>query len=200
MSFVSRVRAALERDRDLPLAVLARKFGNNAVALASAHIHLRGCDRVGARARCFGGRPHIDNHGTLYIGDDFAANCEFGTVRLATAKPGVIHVGHGVTINYGTSVSARTLVALGDRVMIGPYCVLADTELPLPLREEEQAQPIEIRDGVWLGARVVVLPGARIGAGAVISAGSVVSGEIPPGAVAAGNPARVLRVSDAAAA
>lgn len=200
MSLVARVRAAFERDRDLPAIVLARKLGNNAVALAAARLFLRDCDRVGARPRCFGGRPHIDNDGTLMIGDDFAANCEFGTVRLATAPRAVIHVGHDVTINYGTTISARTLVSLGDGVMIGPYCVIADTELPLPLRDEEAAKPIEIRDGVWLGARVVVLPGSTIGAGAVISAGSVVCGDIPPGAVAAGNPARVLRVSDAAAA
>jgi acetyltransferase-like isoleucine patch superfamily enzyme len=200
MNLVSRFGAALVRDRDLPIAVLARKLGNNALALASARVFLRDADRVGEHARCFGGRPHVDNGGTLFIGDDFAANCEFGTVRLATAERGVLHVGHGVTINYGTSISARRMVSLGDRVMIGPYCVIADTELPLPLRDDEPARPIEIRDGVWLGARVVVLPGATIGAGAVISAGSVVSGDVPPGAVAAGNPARVLRISDAAAA
>ncbi len=200
MSLVTRVRTALERDRDLPALVIARKMGLNALALATARIHLRACDRVGPRARCFGGRPHIDNEGTLLIGDDFATNCEFATIRLATAERAVIHVGHGVTINYGTTISARTLVSLGDHVMIGPYCVVADTELPLPLRDGDQARPIEIRDRVWLGARVVVLPGATIGAGAVISAGSVVSGDIPPGAVAAGNPARVLRVNDAAAA
>ena len=52
---------------------------------------------------------------------------------------------------------------------------------------------IVIGDHVWIGFRCVVLKGARIGAGAVIGAGSIVHGDIPAGAVAAGNPARVIR-------
>jgi acetyltransferase-like isoleucine patch superfamily enzyme len=52
---------------------------------------------------------------------------------------------------------------------------------------------VEIGDGVWLAARVTVLPGSRIGAGAVIAAGSVVAGDIPAGNVAGGIPARILR-------
>ena len=54
--------------------------------------------------------------------------------------------------------------------------------------------PIEIGDDVWLAGRVMVRPGSRIGAGAVIGAGSVVDGEIPAGAIASGAPARVLRI------
>jgi acetyltransferase-like isoleucine patch superfamily enzyme len=56
--------------------------------------------------------------------------------------------------------------------------------------------PIVIEDDVWLGYGVVVLSGARIGRGAVIGANSVVSGAIPPGAVAVGAPARVVRFRD----
>ena len=48
---------------------------------------------------------------------------------------------------------------------------------------------------MWLAVRVTVLPGSKIGAGAVISAGSVVDGEIPAGALAGGVPARVLRAA-----
>ena len=51
----------------------------------------------------------------------------------------------------------------------------------------EQALPIEIGDNVWLGANVVVLPGVKIGSGTVISAGSVVTKDIPENVLAVGN-------------
>lgn len=57
---------------------------------------------------------------------------------------------------------------------------------------------VEIGDFVWMGSRVTVLPGARIGEGAIIQAGAVVHGEIPPLAVAGGNPAKVFKYRDAA--
>jgi acetyltransferase-like isoleucine patch superfamily enzyme len=191
----------VERIRRASLPELARKIPANVMALAAGALHLRECNEIGLRARCFGGRPHIENAGSIAIGHDFASNCEFGTLRIASGPYGSVIIGNGVTINYGTSISARTLVRIGARVKIGPYCVIADTELPLPL-EDGPASPIDIGHDVWLGARVVVLPGTIIGAGSVISAGSVVSGVIPPRAIVSGSPARVLRVNsdDAAAA
>jgi len=102
-----------------------------------------------------------------------------------------------VYINYGTLVSAQHLITIGANVMVGNYSIIADTEIPgisePPGRPRIAPRSVEIGDGAWLAARVTVLPGARIGAGAVIAAGSVVAGEIPPGAVAGGIPARVLR-------
>jgi acetyltransferase-like isoleucine patch superfamily enzyme len=76
--------------------------------------------------------------------------------------------------------------------MVGPYCVIADTEALLV--DDEPPRAIEIGDDVWLAGRVTVRPGARIGAGAVIGAGSVVEGDIPAWAVVSGAPARVLRI------
>lgn len=194
MSLVDRVRRA-------SLPELARKIPANLRALAGGVVHLRGCDIVGARARCFGGRPHVENAGHISIGDDFATSCEYGTLRVASGPQGAVIIGDGVTINYGTAITARSSVRIGNGVKIGPYCLICDTELPLPL-EDGPGEPITIGDDVWLGARVVVLPGTVIGAGAVVSAGSVVSGVVPARAVVSGSPARVLRVSsdDAAAA
>jgi acetyltransferase-like isoleucine patch superfamily enzyme len=83
--------------------------------------------------------------------------------------------------------------------MVGNYCIIADTDTPgigepapAPFGEPRS---VNIGDGAWLAARVTVLPGAQIGAGAVIAAGSVVSGHIPDGAVAGGIPARILRAA-----
>ena len=58
------------------------------------------------------------------------------------------------------------------------------------------AHPIAIGDGAWLGARCTVLPGVTVGAGAVVAAGSVVTKDVPPNALAAGVPAVVKRMMD----
>ena len=55
---------------------------------------------------------------------------------------------------------------------------------------------VEIGDFVWFGSRVTILPGTKIGDGAIIQAGSVVHGEIPPMAIAGGNPAQVFKYRD----
>jgi len=55
---------------------------------------------------------------------------------------------------------------------------------------------IVIGECVWIGARATILPGAKIGEGAIIQAGSVVHGEIPPCAIAGGNPAKVFTYRD----
>ncbi|WP_018015591.1 DapH/DapD/GlmU-related protein [Teredinibacter turnerae] len=65
---------------------------------------------------------------------------------------------------------------------------------PDDLKQHLFEKPIEIGRSVWLGAGVVVLPGVSIGHGAIIGAGSVVTKAIPDGAIAVGNPCRVIRI------
>ena len=161
-----------------------------------ARLWLRSCDRVGRNTRTFW-RPNIDNRGRIVIGASVRLNSNWAPLEIATGPQGLIEIGDNVFINYGSMISAHGHVRIGSNVMIGNYCIVADTETPGlgdppgGLRVEPRA--IDIGDGAWLAARVTVLPGARIGAGAVIAAGSVVAGDIPAGAMAGGIPARVLR-------
>ena len=55
------------------------------------------------------------------------------------------------------------------------------------------AKPVVISDKVWLGARVTICPGVMIGEGAIVGAGAVVTKDVPPRAVVAGVPARVIK-------
>ena len=97
-------------------------------------------------------------------------------------------------------------VRIGDNVMIGPNVTLATPMHPLLPEERnvrqredgsfynlEYAKPITIEDNCWLAANVVVCGGVTIGEGSVIGAGSVVTRDIPPHSLAAGNPCRVIR-------
>jgi FkbH-like protein len=163
-------------------------------AVTRAAIAFRDCESVGQGAMASGGMPIVRNRGRIEIGRDFRAHSEWSPVELSAGREGTLRIGNGVQVNYGTLLSAENNVTVGDGVMIGNYCIIADTEVPgVPQPDDEPARAIVIGDGAWLAVRVTVLPGATIGAGAVITAGSIVSGEIPPGVVAGGIPARVLR-------
>lgn len=91
-------------------------------------------------------------------------------------------------------------ITLGRRLRMGPQCMFItnDHDIPPPFRTFDQApatsRAITVEDDVFLGARTIVLPGVRIGRGAAVGAGSVVTRDLPAGAVAAGVPARVLRI------
>jgi acetyltransferase-like isoleucine patch superfamily enzyme len=161
-----------------------------------ARLWLRRCTRVGAKTRTFW-RPNIENRGRIVLGERVRLNSHWAPIELVSGPDGVIEIGDGVFINYGSMISARRRVRIGSNVMVGNFCLIADTETPgiedPPGGPSLEPRGVEIGDGAWLAARVTVLPGARIGAGAVIAAGSVVAGDIPAGAVAGGIPARLLR-------
>lgn len=193
-SLFSKLRVGLARNKRLPPSALIEKVLRSTVGLAAARLALRGCDVVGPRARS-AGWTHVENRGRITIGADFTANCEFCAVELRTEPGGVLTIGDQVMINFGTLVSATSEVRLGDGVSIGPYCILCDSDVPPARGGVVESRPIVVEDGAWLAGRVTLLPGAHVGAGAVISAGSIVSGYIPPGTVASGVPARPLRVT-----
>ena len=88
-------------------------------------------------------------------------------------------------------------VVIGDHVSTGPDLVIQtqnhkyESDL-LPYGHGFDVKGVYIDDCVWIGMNVMLLPGTHIGEGAIIQAGSVVHGEIPPCAIAGGNPAKVF--------
>ena len=106
-------------------------------------------------------------------------------------------VGARTFVNVGLVCLNVAPVTIGDDVQIGPGVQLLTPTHPLepgPRRDKwESAEPITIGDNVWLGGGVVVCPGVTIGPDTVVGAGSVVTCDLPPGVLAVGNPARVVR-------
>ncbi|KAA3645082.1 MAG: acyltransferase [Chloroflexi bacterium] len=124
--------------------------------------------------------------------------------RVTIEYPKGLNIGRGSGLNYGTWVNARGGVTIGDNVIIGPYCLIHSANhqmdnLKVPIQQQGfEEKEVLIGNNVWLGARVTVLPGVTIGDNAVIGAGAVVTKDIPPDAIAVGNPANVQRLrSDA---
>jgi maltose O-acetyltransferase len=108
-----------------------------------------------------------------------------------------LHVGARTFVNYGLYALDVAEIRIGDDVQIGPAVQLLTPTHPLepgPRREKwEAAESIGIGDNAWLGGGVIVCPGVTIGENTVVGAGAVVTRDLPPGVLAVGNPARVVR-------
>jgi glutamate racemase len=90
------------------------------------------------------------------------------------------------------------LVACGTVSTTALPQLQAENDLPiLGVVEPASATPVVVEDGVLVGANAVVIEGVRIGAGAVVAAGAVVTENVPPNAVVAGTPARIIKMKDA---
>lgn len=164
--------------------------------LVRARIDLRRCRHVGARPRLYG-RCHVSSDGVITIGDRLLMHGETVRCELTTHAGGRIEIGDRVFINYGCSISSHTLVRVGSRSLIGQYTIIMDCDYHAGDGSEShgESRPIVIEEGVWIGARAIVLKGVTIGRGAVVAAGSVVTRNVEPGVTVAGVPARVIRAS-----
>jgi len=91
-------------------------------------------------------------------------------------------------------------VKIGENVMMGPECYIYTynhrterTDIPMNQQGYTEERPVIIGNDVWIGSRVTILPGVHIGNGVVIGAASVVTKDIPDYAIAAGNPAKIIK-------
>lgn len=108
----------------------------------------------------------------------------------------------GAVINIGSEIGNGTMIdmnaVLGARATIGANCHIGAGAVIAGVLEPPSATPVIIEDDVLVGANCVILEGVRVGKGAVVAAGSIVTKDVAPGMVVAGSPARVVKAKDAA--
>lgn len=106
-----------------------------------------------------------------------------------------VYVGRGVKIGNGVKLENRATVYEGvtieDKVFVGPHVTFTNDLYPRSFSTDWKIHPTHVKEGASIGARTVIICGATIGEYALIGAGSVVTGDMPPHAIAYGNPARV---------
>ena len=165
-----------------------------ALHLVNAQLRFRWRARVPISVRLRGG-VRLDGGGTLRLGERVNMVGTTVPIELCAWKGGVITIGEATFVNYGVSISAHESVSIGQSCAIGQYVIINDNDYHdiEDKRRIPQSRPVVLEDRVWLGARVIVMKGVRIGHDSVIGAGSVVTGDIPPRSVAVGMPARVIR-------
>ena len=124
---------------------------------------------------------------------------------FCTIYPGVyfthtygIQVGKAFSPNTGAMIDGRGGVTIGDHVMIGPYSVIVSSnhaykQVSSPMTSLDHIMaPVVIGDDVWIGAHAVITGGSKIGNGAVVSAGAVVTQDVGDYQIVGGVPARVI--------
>ncbi len=171
-----------------------RGFISPAATIYHANFRLGKHVFIGDRVIIFQGR----NGGSVELGD--GANL-FGDALLETGEGGTIHVGPGSRIHRGCQLIAyKSHIRIGSDVGIAQNCVFypydhgVAPDIPVSKQPLQSKGPIVVGDHAWLGVGVIVLDGVRIGEGAVIGAGSVVTRDVPDGAIAVGSPARVVKM------
>ena len=197
---------SLRQARDMPWK--ASNELRRLLMLPLAWWFLRGAD-IGAGWRCYG-RPIVQRHrqSTLRIGRRMElrstpASNPLGAnhpVILSTRRAGaalIIGDDFGMT---GGSLVCDQSITIGNRVWVGANTVITDTDFH-PLDPERRRSkpldantaPIAIADDVFIGMHSLILKGVTIGVGAVVAAGSVVTRDVPAGALVGGNPAVMIR-------
>jgi acetyltransferase-like isoleucine patch superfamily enzyme len=136
-----------------------------------------------------------DNEGVtigngVFIGRNTILSCRNGSIRIAD----------GANIGFNCEIFSASLVTIGPNVLMAAYGYLiggdhdfSDATQPV-LAQERRSSGVTIGDGAWLGAGAKILDGVEIGAGSIVGAGAVVRESIPAGAIAAGIPARVIKM------
>ena len=138
-------------------------------------------------------------------------------IRFVAVKSFIAYCGKNVNIEHGAIFSKKLkigdnsgigidcqlngMVSIGKNVLMGPEVMMFTqnhnfSRIDIPIKDQGNTKeyPITIGDDVWIGARVIILPGVKVGNGAIIGAGSVVTKTIPNLTVVAGNPAKIIGV------
>ena len=120
----------------------------------------------------------------------------YGYFRILNRRN--VRVGNNCSFNAGVFIQGYHDVEIEDQVTLSPGCMLLDSGLDVGSLcgngvKEHIRSFIVIRRGAWIGAGAIVLPGVTVGQYAVVGAGSVVTKDVEPYTVVAGNPIRVIR-------
>jgi len=160
------------------------------------HVTLADGVRIGAHAELWAFSDPLD--GRPYA-IEVAEDADIRSHALLHAYGGWIRIGRYSCVNHFCFLNGAGGVWIGDDVMMGTHAVVLSSEhsiddLLVPMtRQPSRVAPVVIEDNVYIGAHATVLAGIRIGMGAVVAAGAVVTRDVEPYAVVGGVPARVLR-------
>jgi acetyltransferase-like isoleucine patch superfamily enzyme len=166
-------------------------FGQNVVL---RHPHkIRIGDNVVIDDNCL-----VDAKGESNRGITIGSGVFIGRNTILSCKDGDITLGDGANVGFNCEIFSASTVTVGRDTLIAAYCYLiggdhdfSDPSVPVAAQARRSAG-VAVGDAVWLGAGAKILDGVTIGDHAIVGAAAVVREAVPPGAIAAGIPARIV--------
>jgi serine acetyltransferase len=145
----------------------------------------------------------IQGRGDLIVGDDVLVDgkCSFSFAARFSDQPTLI-IGDATGIGHGCSFTIGKKITIGRHCRIAGHVWIFDSpghpadpvaRMAGSPPADDEVRPVVIEDNVWIGERAIIMPGVTIGQGSLVAAGSVVTTNVPPNTMVAGNPARQLR-------
>ncbi len=161
------------------------------------------CKHVGKGVYFESTFPLIMGYGDIHIGDRVGLSGNVNLVASYKLNPNpTITVGDDTYLGYESTLSCADRITIGNRVLIAHFASIYDNNnhpidpkaraANAPIGPEDVA-PVVVEDEAWIGAHATVLKGVTIGKGAVVAMGAMVTRNVPPMTVVAGNPARVVK-------
>ena len=139
----------------------------------------------------------IKKHARISIGKCLIwKHVKFDMEGKDAETPAILEIGDFTTIGDRTEIHVAEKIVIGKRCRIAWDCVIMDRNYHGIGNESEKVSPVIIEDDVWIGCRAILLPGVTIGANSVVAAGSVVTRNVEPHTLVAGNPAKLIRRID----
>src|ERR1700675_3674117 len=147
----------------------------------------------------------IGSHTVIYAGNKIGRNFRAGHGVLIREENEIgddVSIGSGSNVEHHVRIGSRVrlhsnvfvpeLSVLEDDCWLGPNVVVTNARYPATPTTKEELGGAYIEQRAKIGANTTILPGVRIGTDALVGAGAVVTVDVPPGAVVAGNPARII--------
>jgi acetyltransferase-like isoleucine patch superfamily enzyme len=158
-------------------------------------LQLRRCAEVGPGTLALG-RLYLRGGGRIRLGARVVLDGRRAPIELHVGPGAELLIEDDVHLEGGTSIEVLQRMRLGARSRVGGLCKLLDNHFHQAVGsrlERPASSPVEVEEGVTLGARSIILPGAHLGAGSLVHPGTVVTRRFPPGVVLSGVPATIRR-------
>jgi serine acetyltransferase len=192
---LSQKREELRQKGESPsLFVLFSLLFQSGLRVISAKWYLRKCTSLGKMVS-INQKPLIINQGVIHLGDEVRIWSNINKTKIFVDKGGTLTVGKNSRIN-GVHISVSQEIQIGNNVRIAPYCIIIDNDyhkIDNHFSDEGARKPIIIEDDVWITMNCMIMKGVRIGRGAVIAAGAVVTRDVAPYTVVGGVPAKLIK-------
>jgi len=144
----------------------------------------------------YGPNIHLGKNITMVGADGFKTNLT--TINFG-GHEGRIKIGDNVLVMNGVRISSAKEIIIGNSCTLANFCYIMDSDWH-DIHDRNsipgKSLPVILEDNVWIGDSAIICKGVRIGENSIIGAGSVVREDVPPNAVAIGNPAKVVRYLD----